>query len=276
MTHRLSVEKLWLVFGKKPKAFYFLVNKGVSVNEAQKKTHHTLAVQDISFHLNSGEILVLMGLSGSGKSSLIRCLNGMNGRGNGLAKGKITFRDSKTRKATDILNCSEKELREIRKNQISMVFQQIGLIPWKTVWENVAYPLEMQKIPKSHQEALVTEKLKRVGLLSWKSHYPSQLSGGMQQRVGLARAFVTGADLLLMDEPFSALDSLNRRDLQNEVLQLQKEFHKTIVFVTHDFKEAELIGDRIAVIESGRLLQIATPEEILASPETEQVRQLIG
>jgi len=213
----------------------------------------------------------MMGLSGSGKSSLLRCLNGMNGRGVGIARGEILFRAPRSGRSYDVLKCSSGDLRNLRRHHIAMVFQQFGLMPWRTVLENVAYPLELQRVSKELRLSKASEKLDLVGLSAWKNRFPHELSGGMQQRVGLARAFVTDADVLLMDEPFSALDPLRRKQLQDEVVQLQKELKKTIVFVTHDFSEAAHIASRIAIMDSGKILQIGSAQEISLRPVDENV-----
>ena len=269
----MSIDQVDLVFGSRPKLAFSALLRGLSRDEIQKTTQQIVAVQQASFTVTKGEILVVMGLSGSGKSSLLRCLNGMNGRGVGVLRGQIRFRNPRTQKEIDLIQCSNTELREIRKFHISMVFQQFGLMPWRTVWENVAYPLQLQKRSKEDQEKIVSEKLDLVGLQSWKDRFPHELSGGMQQRVGLARAFASDASVLLMDEPFSALDPLHKKHLQDEILELQKKLKKTIVFVTHDLNEAVRIGTRIAIMDSGRILQIDTPERLFSNPSCQQVKE---
>ncbi len=272
----LSVNQIDLVFGSKPKIAFQALDQGKKRDQIQKETGQIVGVHRASLSVQSGEILVIMGLSGSGKSSLLRCLNGMNGRGVGVVRGDVFFYDSKNKNKINITQCPLKTLREVRRHFISMVFQQFGLMPWRTVYRNVAYPLELQKISQDEVQRRVNEKLELVGLTNWKARYPFELSGGMQQRVGLARAFVTDAPILLMDEPFSALDPLHRKYLQDEVLDLQKKLKKTIVFVTHDFNEAVRIADRIAIMDAGQILQLSTPEEVIASPACEKVREFVN
>ncbi|WP_186645021.1 quaternary amine ABC transporter ATP-binding protein [Fluviispira vulneris] len=273
MIEHFSIKQLDLVFGKKINKAFQALDAGKSREEIQQELQQTVAVSNANFIVYKGEILVIMGLSGSGKSSLLRCLNGMNGRNIGKIRGQILFFDSNKNEKIDITQCPKSSLREIRKHQVSMVFQQFGLMPWRTVAENVAFPLEIQGI--KHQERLkqVEEKLAIVGLEKWKNHYPHELSGGMQQRVGLARAFITQAEVLLMDEPFSALDPLIRKQLQDEILDLQQKLKKTIVFVTHDFSEALKIGSRIAIMDSGKILQIGKPQEIIENPACANVKK---
>ena len=266
----IEISSVDLVFGAKPKLAFEALDRGKDREEIQKNTGHIVGVSGVSLSVQTGEILVLMGLSGSGKSSLLRCLNGMNGRGVGTLRGKITYTNSKT--SWDVTTCSEKDLRSLRRHEISMVFQAFGLMPWRSVFENVAFPLEIQGISRDARNERVYEKLKLVGLESWADRYPHELSGGMQQRVGLARAFATQAPVLLMDEPFSALDPLHRKHLQDEVLSLQKELKKTIVFVSHDLSEAIRIGTRIAIMDAGKILQIGKPSDLIHNPSCEKVR----
>jgi len=275
MSACLSLKQLDLVFGSHPKKAFEAINIGLCRDEVQKEFKQTVVLQNVQLEVYTGEILVLMGLSGSGKSSLLRCLNGMNGRGFGHVRGSVLFEDPSSKQFIDIMKCPSSKLREIRRNSMAMVFQQFGLMPWRTVLENVAYPLELQNISKEERLQRSQEKLTLVGLSNWAGHFPSELSGGMQQRVGLARAFVTDADLLLMDEPFSALDPLHRRSLQDEILRLQEKLKKTIVFVTHDPSEAARLGDRVAVLDSGKVLQIDTPEKLLNNPSSERVHRLL-
>ncbi len=268
-----NISHLDLVFGKNPNKAFNALDAGKSRDQIHKELNQIVAVRKVSFKVYQGEILVIMGLSGSGKSSLLRCFNGMNGRSHGEVRGTIQFRDPSSQQLIDIIHCPKNELIGIRKNKISMVFQQFGLMPWRTVEENVAYPLEIQKIPIEEIKKQVAEKLHLVGLSEWKNKFPHELSGGMQQRVGLARAFVTDADVLLMDEPFSALDPLHRKHLQDEILQLQYNLKKTIIFVTHDFSEAIRIGSRIAIMDSGNILQIGTAKDLIDKPSCEIVRR---
>jgi glycine betaine/proline transport system ATP-binding protein len=276
MKEIFSLKNVDLVFGKRPRVAFSALDQGLDREEIQKDTGQVVAIHNLSLSVHESEILVIMGLSGSGKSSLLRCLNGMNGRGTGVLRGEVKFRSSDPPQEVDVIRCREQVLRQVRQRQISMVFQQFGLMPWRTVGQNVLYPLELvgfRDTPRELCEEKMREKLKLVGLEKWKNRYPHELSGGMQQRVGLARAFVTDAPVLLMDEPFSALDPLHRKQLQDEVLQLQKELNKTVVFVTHDLNEALRIGDRIAVMDAGKILQLGAPQELLSRPATERVRQ---
>lgn len=260
----IQVNQVDLVFGSRPQEAFDLLDLNLSRSEIQKKTKQIVAVQGVTFQITRGEILVFMGLSGSGKSSLLRCLNGLNGRSCGTLRGEVLFQGVRAPgERTDLQRCSAAVLRDVRRHQISMVFQQFGLLPWQTVLENVAFPLKLQGVSKKERLGISEEKLALVGLKEWTHHYPHELSGGMQQRVGLARAFATNAELLLMDEPFSALDPIHRQLLQDELLQLQKNLRKTMVFVTHDFSEALRIADRIAVMEEGRILQIDLPEKMI-------------
>lgn len=280
---KFKIQNLDLVFGPNPKkafadkAQWARLTEPGSREEAAKKTGQFVCLQAIQFEVQPGEIFGLMGLSGSGKSSLIRCLNGMNGRGDPLTRGeirgRIEFFPSASDQAISIADCSELTLRKLRQNEISMVFQQFGLMPWRTVAQNVEYPLVIKKTPKKGRRQIVDEKLALVGLSKYRDKFPHEISGGMQQRVGLARAFVTDANVLLMDEPFSALDPLNRKALQDELLSLQEKFHKTILFVTHDLSEASRISNRIGILENGRLLQVGTPAEIRNRPACESVKR---
>ncbi|MBI2711427.1 MAG: ATP-binding cassette domain-containing protein [Bdellovibrio sp.] len=267
----IEVSGVDLVFGTRPGKAFQELDQGKDRDYIQKKSGMVVGVRRVSLDVKQGEILVLMGLSGSGKSSLLRCLNGMNGRGVGTLRGKIKYTNPKTSETWDVMTCSSERLRQMRRYEISMVFQAFGLMPWRTVFENVAYPLEIQKTPKEERSERVLEKLKLVGLSEWKDRLPEELSGGMQQRVGLARAFVTQAPVLLMDEPFSALDPLHKKHLQDEVLSLQRQLKKTIVFVSHDLKEALRIGSRIAIMDGGEILQIGTAAELVSNPSCERV-----
>ena len=260
-----------LVYGSKPKSVFEAIDSGLSRHEIQNRLGMVVGVHGLSFDVHQGEILVLMGSSGSGKSSLLRCFNGLNGRGVGTLRGLLEFYPHQSVQSIRIHQCTEQALRELRRHQISMVFQQFALMPWKSVWENVAYPLELQGVGAEELQDRVNEKLKLVQLCQWGDAFPGELSGGMQQRVGIARALVTDAPVLLLDEPFSALDPLHRRALQDELLELQEKLNKTMIFVTHDFDEAARLGDRIGILESGRLLQLGTLDEILSQPSCKSV-----
>jgi glycine betaine/proline transport system ATP-binding protein len=228
-----------------------------------ESTGHVLAVRDVSFDVQDGEIFVVMGLSGSGKSTLIRCLSRLVDptRGAILVNGD------------DVTQMNDEQLRLLRRNKMSMVFQRFGLFSHRRVIDNIAYGLEVQGMGKEKRLARAREILELVELHGWENHYPHELSGGMQQRVGLARALAVDPEILLCDEPFSALDPLIRRDMQNELIRLQKNLHKTMVFITHDFLEAIKIGDRIAVMKDGEIVQVGTPEQIVAHPVNDYVRE---
>lgn len=225
----------------------------------------TAAVIDASFEVEEGQIFVVMGLSGSGKSTLLRMLNGLLEP----TSGRVLF------DGQDVTALKPRELREVRATKISMVFQHFALFPHRSVLENAAYGLEVQGIPREERDKRATEALELAGLKGWEKSWPDELSGGMQQRVGLARALATDADLLLMDESFSALDPLIRRDMQDQLLELQKTLKKTIVFITHDLNEAMRLGDRIAVMKDGRIVQNGTAEDILVRPATDYVASFI-
>ena len=228
-----------------------------------------VGVANASLAIERGEICVLMGLSGSGKSTLLRAVNGLNC----VTRGHVLIRDKSG--TVDITSCDEASLRRVRRESVAMVFQQFGLLPWRTVSDNVGLGLELRGEPAEKRRQIVAEKLELVGLSQWANRHVSELSGGMQQRVGLARAFATDADILLMDEPFSALDPLIRTRLQDELCKLQERFRKTIVFVTHDMDEALKLGDRIAVLEGGQILQTGVAQDIMMRPINDHVAQFV-
>ncbi|HEY8394785.1 MAG TPA: glycine betaine/L-proline ABC transporter ATP-binding protein, partial [Thermaerobacter sp.] len=257
----IVVENLYKVFGPAPREAVELARQGLSKTEILRRTGHTLAVAGASFTVRSGEIFVVMGLSGSGKSTLLRCLNRLIEP----TSGRILL------DGQDITALSQRELLELRRNRIAMVFQHFALLPHRTVLGNVEYGLEIRGVPREQRRERALAALETVGLADWASSYPTELSGGMQQRVGLARALATDADVLLMDEAFSALDPLIRREMQDELLQLQADLNRTIVFITHDLGEALKLGDRIAIMRDGRIVQVDTPEGILARPANEYV-----
>ncbi len=267
----MSVEfqKVDVVFGSSPRRALEGMDRGESRDTIQEKTGQLVAVHGASLHVGQGELCVLMGLSGSGKSSLLRCANGLNR----VTRGRVLVRWGQ--REVDVASCGDEALRALRREGVSMVFQQFALLPWRTVLENVAFGLEVRGLPKEQRLRVAREQLALVGLEKWEKHYPHQLSGGMQQRVGLARAFATGADVLLMDEPFSALDPLLRRHLQEELLQLQQRLRKTILFVSHDIDEALKLGTKIAILEQGRLLQVGTPEDIVLRPADNHVARFL-
>ncbi|MEU3960713.1 glycine betaine/L-proline ABC transporter ATP-binding protein [Streptomyces buecherae] len=257
---RLRAEHLYKVFGRRPKAAVTALEGGASRDELRSQGT-TAAVIDASFAVEAGQIFVVMGLSGSGKSTLLRMLNGLLEP----TAGQVLY------DGTDLTRLSARELREVRSRKISMVFQHFALFPHRSVLENAAYGLEVQGIPRAAREARAKEALELAGLAGWENSWPDELSGGMQQRVGLARALATDADLLLMDESFSALDPLIRRDMQDQLLELQKRLKKTIVFITHDLNEAMRLGDQIAVMRDGRIVQIGNAQDILVTPANDYV-----
>jgi glycine betaine/proline transport system ATP-binding protein len=256
----LQAEHVYKVFGGRPEQTVERLRKGAD-REELRADGVTAAVIDASFAVEPGEIFVVMGLSGSGKSTLLRMLNGLLEP----TAGTISF------DGQDLASLSPAELRALRSRRISMVFQHFALFPHRTVLQNAAYGLEVQGVPRAEREQRATEALALCGLEGWEKSWPDELSGGMRQRVGLARALATDADLLLMDESFSALDPLIRREMQDQLLELQKTLKKTIVFITHDLNEAMRLGDRIAVMRDGEIVQIGTAEDILVRPEGEYV-----
>ncbi|MFD8350004.1 glycine betaine/L-proline ABC transporter ATP-binding protein [Streptomyces coelicoflavus] len=274
MSARLEAENLYKVFGRKPDQAVERLRQGDvrkdqgEVREDQKDIREelradgtTAAVIDASFTVEPGEIFVVMGLSGSGKSTLLRMLNGLSEP----TAGHVRFGGQ------DLTELSDRELRMVRSMKISMVFQHFALFPHRSVRDNAAYGLEVQGVPRAERERRADEALALCGLAGWEKSWPDELSGGMQQRVGLARALATDADLLLMDESFSALDPLIRRDMQDQLLDLQKTLKKTIVFITHDLNEAMRLGDRIAVMRDGRIVQIGSAQDILIRPANDYV-----
>ncbi|GDY52295.1 glycine/betaine ABC transporter ATP-binding protein [Streptomyces violaceusniger] len=256
----MRAEHLYKVFGRRPDEAVAQLEGGAD-REELRASGTTAAVIDASFAVEAGQIFVVMGLSGSGKSTLLRMLNGLLEP----TAGRVLFDDD------DLTALTPKGLREVRSRKISMVFQHFALFPHRSVLENAAYGLEVQGVPREERIRRATEALELVGLAGWEKSWPDELSGGMQQRVGLARALATDADMLLMDESFSALDPLIRRDMQDQLLQLQKRLKKTIVFITHDLNEAMRLGDRIAVMRDGRIVQIGTAEDILVTPANDYV-----
>jgi glycine betaine/proline transport system ATP-binding protein len=266
----LTIDKTCVMFGSNIANSLALADKGLSRAEIQSGSGDILGVHDCSIDIAEGEILVLMGLSGSGKSTLLRAINRLNP----ISRGSITVRCGA--ESFDVGKSDRRELMRLRMQAVSMVFQQFGLLPWRTVAENVGFGLELSGVEPSERERRVSEQLALVGLSDWGSRKVGELSGGMQQRVGLARAFATGAPILLMDEPFSALDPLIRTRLQDELLDLQARLGKTIVFVSHDLDEAMKIGNRIAIMEGGRIVQCGTPSEILTSPANDYVADFVA
>ncbi|BFM49385.1 choline ABC transporter ATP-binding protein [Marinomonas sp. THO17] len=266
----VSIQNVDIVFGDNKEKTLPLMDKGHSRDEILGMTGDVVGVQNANIEVNEGEICVLMGLSGSGKSTLLRAVNGLNK----IARGRCLVRDGK--QMVDMAKCDEATLRHMRTHRVSMVFQSFALMPWLTVLENVAFGLEMQGMPKEERLKKAREQLKMVSLDKWADKKPDELSGGMRQRVGLARAFVMDTDVLLMDEPFSALDPLIRAQLQDELIELQKRLNKTIIFVSHDLDEALKIGTKIAIMESARIIQEDAPEQIVLNPATEYVEKFVA
>ncbi|MEU3280065.1 quaternary amine ABC transporter ATP-binding protein [Streptomyces antibioticus] len=261
-----SVRELWKVFG--PKADRVPGNPhyaGLSQAELRAETGCTAAVRDVSFDVRKGEVFVVMGLSGSGKSTLVRCLTRLIEPTSGTLEID----------GEDVLAMDRNRLRELRRHRAAMVFQHFGLLPHRSVLDNVAYGLEIQGMPKAQRRERAAEMVAKVGLDGLEARRPGQLSGGQQQRVGLARALASDPEVLLFDEPFSALDPLIRRDMQEEVIRLHREEGRTMVFITHDLSEALRVGDRIALMRDGRIVQLGTPEEIVGSPADDYVRDFV-
>ncbi|WP_044616840.1 quaternary amine ABC transporter ATP-binding protein [Gynuella sunshinyii] len=261
----IRIEGLYKIFGDRPEAIMPMVMEGKSKEQILAETGHTLGLKDINLSIKKGEIFVIMGLSGSGKSTLIRHFNRLIDP----TRGIIRVED------TDVMQLSKKELQEFRRHKMSMVFQRFGLMPHRTVIENVAYGLAVQRVDKHTRTEKARQWLETVGLSGYEQQYPSQLSGGQQQRVGLARALCTDAEILLMDEAFSALDPLIRSEMQDQLIELQQKLHKTIIFITHDLDEALRLGDRIAILKDGVLDQQGTPDEILLHPATAYVEAFV-
>lgn len=262
---KIRIEHLIKIYGDNCRAALKLFSQGANREAILQATGQVLGIADVSFTINQGEVFVVMGLSGSGKSTLLRCINRLIAP----TRGHIYIDDE------DIAHVDEKRIRQIRLTKVSMVFQHFGLFPHRTVADNVEYGLKLRGMSKTQRRRKALEALEVVGLTQWADYQPSALSGGMQQRVGLARALATDAEILLMDEPFSALDPLTRREMQNELLRLQKELNKTIVFITHDTQEALKLGNRIAVMKEGVIVQLGTPEELLNQPTNGYIRDFI-
>lgn len=265
MSKKIIVNNLTKVFGNKPNTALEKLEEGWSKKEILDKTGQTIGINNVSFSVDEGEIFVIIGLSGSGKSTLIRCLNLLN---------KPTFGDIII-DGENIVEYDKERLMEFRQEKIAMVFQQFGLFTHRTVLENVEYGLEIRNVDKEERRKIALETIEEVGLKGWEDKFPDELSGGMQQRVGLARALANDPDILLMDEPFSALDPLIRRDMQLELLDLQWKLKKTIIFITHDINEAFKLGDRVAIMKDGSIVQIGTPEEILNNPCSEYIEDFV-
>ena len=266
----VEFDNVSIVFGAKPETALPLMDEGLERPEIREKTDQILGVHNCSLNVEVGEILVLMGLSGSGKSTLLRAVNGLNP----VIRGEVRINDGDW--TCNVGSCSPADLRRVRRECVSMVFQQFGLLPWRTVRDNVGLGLELGGMEKTARIKRVDQELEMVGLADRADALVGELSGGMQQRVGLARAFATDAPILLMDEPFSALDPLIRTRLQDELLDLQKQRGRTIIFVSHDLDEAFKIGNRIAIMEGGRIVQCGTPRDIFTDPANEYVADFVA
>lgn len=262
---KIEVRNVTKIFGKSPQQGVKMLNEGLTKKQILEKTGMTVGVNKASFKVKAGEIFVIMGLSGSGKSTLVRMLNRLIDPTDGEV-----FIDGQ-----DIVKMKPNELREVRRSKLSMVFQRFALFPHRTVLSNTEYGLDIKGVEKKNQRVKAMEALKLVGLEGYENSYPSELSGGMQQRVGLARALANDPDILLMDEAFSALDPLIRKDMQNELLELQEKMEKTIIFITHDLDEALRLGDRIALMKDGSIVQVGTAEEILTNPANDYVERFV-
>jgi len=260
--HTIACRNVWKVFGRTPEKIIPAITPEQTRSQILNHTGHLVAVRDISFEVQAGETFVVMGLSGSGKSTLVRCISRLiePTRGQILVQGQ------------DVVTMDSKQLLALRRHKVSMVFQNFGLFPHRRVLENVAYGLEVQGMAKKARQERATQMLELVGLSGWEQHFPRQLSGGMQQRVGLARALAVDPDILLFDEPFSALDPLIRRDMQDELITLRTKMNKTIIFITHDFAEALRLGDHIAIMKDGQFMQVGTAAELVTHPANDYVR----
>ena len=262
---KIVCQNLWKVFGTNPDSVWGLVNDGISKQEVLEQTGHVIAVKDVSFEVRENEIFVVMGLSGSGKSTLIRCINRLIKP----TKGTVLI------EGADLAQMDDKELRELRRHKLGMIFQHFGLLPHRSVMDNAAFALEVRGEHGKEKEEKIVKALELVGLSGWEKSMIYELSGGMQQRVGLARALATDPEILLMDEPFSALDPLIRRQMQDEFINLSSKLKITVLFITHDLLEALKLGDRIAIMKDGEIVQVGTPEEIVGQPTDDYVSEFV-
>ena len=259
----VQLRKIWKIFGPNPEYVFNSMDHAASRSEILSETGHVVAVRDVTFDVAMGEIFVVMGLSGSGKSTLVRCLSRLIEP----TAGQVLINQ------VDVTAMNADELRHLRRYTVSMIFQRFGLFPHRRLIDNVAYGLEVRGVDVNERHRKAYEILRLVGLEGWEDRYPHELSGGMQQRVGLARALAVDPEIMLCDEPFSALDPLIRRDMQDELLKLQQALQKTIIFITHDFLEAIKLGDRIAIMKDGRIVQIGTAQQIVGDPVNDYVRE---
>ncbi len=262
---KIEINNVYKIFGNNPQSVMPMVKEGANKEEVLEKTGHTVGLDNVSLKIEEGETFVCMGLSGSGKSTLIRHLNRLIDP----TDGEIIV------EGTNVMSFNKEQLIEFRRHKMSMVFQRFGLFPHKTVIQNVGYGLEMQGKPLEEINKTAMEKIEAVGLSGFENQFPNQLSGGMQQRVGLARALATDSDIMLMDEAFSALDPLIRSDMQKQLLDLQSELKKTIVFITHDLDESLRLGDHIGILNAGKLVQVGTPVDIIMNPADDYVKAFV-
>ena len=262
---KIEIKNIYKIFGPNPEQVLPMVEEGATKEQVMEETDHTVGLDNVSLSIKKGEIFVCMGLSGSGKSTLIRHINRLIDP----TSGQVIV------DGVDVLSLDDKEILEFRKKTMSMVFQRFGLFPHKTVIENVAYGLEIQEVPEDKRKEIAQGQIDSVGLQGFEHQYPAQLSGGMQQRVGLARALATDPQILLMDEAFSALDPLIRSDMQNQLVDLQSQLKKTIVFITHDLDESLKLGDHIGILNAGRLVQVGRPEDIILNPADDYVKAFV-
>ena len=262
---KIEIKNIYKIFGPQPDQVLSMVQNGADKEQVLEETGHTVGLDNVSLSIEEGEIFVCMGLSGSGKSTLIRHINRLIDP----TAGQVLVND------VDVLSLDEKEILEFRKKTMSMVFQRFGLFPHKTIIENVAYGLEIQEVPEDKRKEIAQSQIDAVGLQGFENQYPAQLSGGMQQRVGLARALATDPQILLMDEAFSALDPLIRSEMQTQLVDLQSKLKKTIVFITHDLDESLKLGDHIGILNGGRLVQVGRPEDIILNPADDYVKAFV-
>jgi glycine betaine/proline transport system ATP-binding protein len=262
---KIEIKNIYKIFGSNPEQVLPMVKDGASKEQVMEETGHTVGLDNVSLSIKEGEIFVCMGLSGSGKSTLIRHINRLIDP----TAGEVIVNN------VDVCSLNEKEILEFRKKTMSMVFQRFGLFPHKTIIENVAYGLEIQEVPEDKRKEIAQGQIDAVGLQGFEKQYPAQLSGGMQQRVGLARALATDPQILLMDEAFSALDPLIRSEMQSQLMDLQSKLKKTIVFITHDLDESLKLGDHIGILNGGRLVQVGRPEDIILNPADDYVKAFV-
>ena len=262
---KIEIKNIYKIFGPNPEQVLPMVEEGATKEQVMEETDHTVGLDNVSLSIKEGEIFVCMGLSGSGKSTLIRHINRLIDP----TSGQVIV------DGVDVLSLDDKEILDFRKKTMSMVFQRFGLFPHKTIIENVAYGLEIQEVPEDKRKEIAQGQIDSVGLQGFEHQYPAQLSGGMQQRVGLARALATNPQILLMDEAFSALDPLIRSDMQNQLVELQSKLKKTIVFITHDLDESLKLGDHIGILNGGRLVQVGRPEDIILKPADDYVKAFV-